>query len=199
MNMKPALALLGLTFITLLFASWVLAAAPMEAVRQTTDEILAVVTDPAMQVPEKAEERARLIRQAVDRRFDWEDMARRALATHWRARTPEEREEFIALFGDLLEKTYLDRVEGYSGEKIVYLGENVEGEYATVNIKFITLKETEIGVQYRMRQQGATWLVYDISIEGVSFINNYRNQFNSIIVRSSYEDLVRRLKNRQGQ
>ncbi|MBW1681642.1 MAG: ABC transporter substrate-binding protein, partial [Deltaproteobacteria bacterium] len=126
--------------------------------------------------------------------FDWEEMSRRTLARHWRKRTPAEKKEFIRLFGHLLERTYLDRVEGYSGEKVIYEGEAVDGDYGIVKVKIVTRKETEIPVKYRVKRKDGQWYVYDISIQGVSLINNYRRQFNSIIVGSSYKKLIKKLK-----
>jgi phospholipid transport system substrate-binding protein len=171
-----------------------LAAGPMEEMKQTTDKILSIVANPALKAPSKTAERERLIRQAVDERFDWEEMARRSLATHWAKRTAGERKEFVGLFGDLLERTYMKKVEDYSGEKVLYDGENKEGDYATVKVKIVTQKNKDIPVEYRLKKKENGWLIYDVSIEGVSLINNYRTQFNSIIQQSSYENLVKRLR-----
>ena len=186
------------TILSLLFilsiAIPVLAEEPTEAIKQTTDKILAIVTDPALKPASKSAEREKLIRQAVDERFDWEEMSRRALATHWAKRTPEERKEFIPLFSDLLERTYMKKVEDYSGEKVLYEGESKEGDYASVKVKIVTKKNKDISVEYRLKKEGNKWLVYDISIMGASLVNNYRTQFNSIISQSSYENLVKRLR-----
>ena len=186
------------TILSLLFilsiAVPVLAEEPTEAIKQTTDKILAIVTDPALKPASKTAEREKLIRQAVDERFDWEEMTRRALATHWANRTPEERKEFLPLFSDLLERTYLKKVEDYSGEKVLYEGESKEGDYASVKVKIVTKKNKDISVEYRLKKEGNKWLVYDISIMGASLVNNYRTQFNSIISQSSYENLVKRLR-----
>ena len=186
------------TILSLLFilsiAVPVLAEEPTEAIKQTTDKILAIVTDPALKPASKTAEREKLIRQAVDERFDWEEMTRRALATHWANRTPEERKEFLPLFSDLLERTYLKKVEDYSGEKVLYEGETKEGDYATVKVKIVTKKNQDIPVEYRLKKEGNDWMIYDVSISGVSLVNNYRSQFNSIISQSSYENLVKRLR-----
>jgi len=172
----------------------VLAEEPIEAIKQTTDKILSIVADPALKPPSKTAEKEKLIRQAVDERFDWEEMARRSLATHWAKRTPEERKEFVPLFSDLLERTYMKKVEDYSGEKVLYEGETRDGDYAVVKVKIVTKKNKDISVGYRLKKEGNNWLVYDVSILGVSLVNNYRTQFNSIISQSSYENLVKRLK-----
>lgn len=176
-----------------------LAGIPTEQLKNTTDKILAVVTDPALKDPSKSADRRKLIRKAVDERFDWEELSRRALGRHWARRSDEERKTFVELFGQLLERTYLDRVEGYSGEQVSYVGETVDGEYAIVEARILTAQRTEVPVLYRMRQRGDSWMVYDIVIEGVSLVANYRNQFQSILARSSYEELVRLLKDRVAQ
>jgi len=179
---------------TLFIAGSSIAGGPTDDVRKTTDKLIAIVSDPALKESDKARERATRIRKAVDERFDWKEMSKRTLARHWKKRTQQEKEEFIDLFGRLLERTYLDKVEGYSGEKVLYVGERVEGNYGIVVVKIITKKDTEILVKYKLKKKGGKWLVYDISIEGVSLVNNYRKQFNSIMTRSSYEDLIKKLR-----
>ena len=181
-------------FMMLVISGSSIAGGPTENVRKTTDKLIAIVSDPAMKNPDMAAERARRIRVAVDERFDWEEMSKRTLARHWKERTDREKEEFIDLFGKLLERTYLDKVEGYSGEKVLYIDERVDGNYGIVVVKIVTKKDTEILVKYRLKEKGGEWFAYDISIEGVSLINNYRKQFNSIIARSSYEDLIKKLR-----
>lgn len=181
-------------FMTLVLSGSSIAGGPTEDVRKTTDKLIAIVSDPAMKSADRAAERARRIRKAVDERFDWKEMSKRTLARHWKKRTEQEKEEFIDLFGKLLERTYLDKVEGYSGEKVLYVGERVDRNYGIVVVKIVTKKDTEILVKYRLKKKGSEWLVYDISIEGVSLVNNYRKQFNSILTRSSYKDLIKRLK-----
>jgi len=171
-----------------------LAGDPTEKIRQTTNKILSIVSDPAFKDPSKAKEKKKLIRRAVDECFDWEEMARRSLARHWAQRTAEEKKEFDRLFAELLERTYMSKVEGYSGEKVRYERETIDGDYAVVKVKILTQKSKDIPVEYRLKKEENDWLVYDVSIEGVSLVNNYRTQFNSIILQSSYENLVKKLR-----
>jgi len=198
MEVFMSLTFLIRTILSLLFilsiAVPLWAVEPMEAIKQTTDKILTLVTNPALKPPSKTAEKEKLIRQAVDERFDWEEMARRSLATHWAKRTPEERKEFVPLFSDLLERTYMKKVEDYSGEKVLYEGETQDGDYAVVKVKIVTKQNKDILVEYRLKKEGNNWLIYDVSILGVSLVNNYRTQFNSIISQSSYENLVKRLR-----
>ena len=194
--MRPAFLTRGIFSLFLVGAMAVplLAASPMEEIKQTTDKILSIVTNPALKAPSKTEEREKFIHQAVYERFDWEEMARRSLAIHWAKRTAEERKEFVHLFSELLERTYLKKVEDFSGEKVLYEGETKSGYYATVKVKIVTKKDKDIPVEYRLKRKGKNWFVYDVSIEGVSLVNNYRIQFNSILLQSSYEELVKRLR-----
>jgi phospholipid transport system substrate-binding protein len=202
--MAPKFFLTGIFFFVLVFVVSALSQAgePTETIRKTADRIIAIVSDPELQTSgkdadekeSKVKKRNRMIREVVDEQFDWEEFSRRTLARHWRDRTEQEKKEFIHLFGKLLERTYLDKVEGYSGEKVIYLDEKVDGDYAIVNVKIITEKEMEIPVKYRLKKKGNKWFVYDVVIEGVSLVNNYRTQFNSIIVRYKYEGLINRLR-----
>jgi phospholipid transport system substrate-binding protein len=170
-----------------------MAGEPTETIRKATDKIIGIVIDPALKGPEKVAERKRLVREAVSEQFNREEMSRRTLAQHWSKRTVGEKKEFVDLYARLLEGTYLDKVEGYSGEKVVYENETVDGKYAVVKVKILSKQGTNISVEYRLIK-GIDWLVYDVSIEGVSLVNNYRTQFNSIIIRSSYKELIKQLK-----
>ncbi len=204
--MAPKFFWAGTFFYVLVFAVSTLSQAgePTESIKKVAEKIIAIVSDPGLQTSgkdveekessEKLKKRNRMVREVVDERFDWEEFSRRTLARHWRDRTDVEKKEFIDLFGKLLERTYLDKVEGYSGEKVVYLDETVDGDYAVVDVKIVTKKETEIPVKYRLKKKGNEWFVYDVIIEGVSLVNNYRTQFNSIIVRYKYQGLINRLK-----
>ena len=187
-------SLFGGVLLTLMFAAPCFAGVPTDGIKKTTDRILAIVSDTALKGPENKNKRGQLIRKAVDERFNWEAMTKRSLARHWRKRTEAEKNEFISLFGKLLERTYLDKVGSYSGEKVIYVGETIDGRYGTVTAKILTHSQTEVEVRYRLKERNGDWRVYDISVEGVSLVNNYRKQFNSIILRSSYDELVQKLR-----
>jgi len=173
-----------------------MAGEPTEQIKQTTDKILSILTDPNLKNPARAQERKQSVSRTIDERFDWEELARRSLAQHWAQRTPDEKKEFIQLYRELLERTYLNKVQDYSGETVRYEGESIESDYAMVKVRILTSKNTEIPVDYRVMKKGNNWLVYDISIEGVSLVNNYRSQFNSILQKSTYQELVKKLKDK---
>ena len=183
-----------LILLTLVFPTTSFAGEATKEIKETTDKIIAIISDPAFKGTNKRSERDRLLRKVVDERFDWREMSRRTLARHWKERSDKEKRLFVDLFGKLLERTYMDRVGGYSGEKVLYEGEKVDGKYGIVKVKIITKKETEIPVKYRVKKKKGEWFIYDISVQGISLINNYRKQFNSIIIKSSFNDLMKKLK-----
>jgi phospholipid transport system substrate-binding protein len=167
-----------------------------DQVKQTVDAVLDVLNNKELKKPENRELRTKKIREIVNKRFDFEEMAKRSLALNWGKRTPEERKEFVTLFSDLLENTYVRKIERYENEKVVYLDERITGQYAVVRTKIIKPQEAEIPVEYRIFKETGKWEVYDIIVEGVSLVNNYRSQFSQIIRSSSYEELVKKLRNK---
>jgi phospholipid transport system substrate-binding protein len=142
--------------------------------------------------------RRQTLRAIANEFFDWEEMAKRSLGVHWKERTPEEKTEFVKLFADLLDRTYMGKIEKYSGEKIAYDNETIDGKYALLESKILTKNDTEVAVNYWLMNKNGTWWVYDVSVEGVSLIKNYRTQFNEILARSSYPELVKKLKSKEG-
>jgi phospholipid transport system substrate-binding protein len=175
------------------------AGAPLDQLRAQIDRVLRVLEDPAMKKETHGRDRRAAVRKVADDIFDFQETARRSLARHWHPRTPAEQAEFVKLFADLLERSYISRIELYGGEKIVYVSDSLEGDVAVVRTKIITKNGTEVPVEYRMLRRGDRWLVYDVIIEGVSLVANYRSQFNKIIQTSSYPELVRKMKAKQDE
>jgi len=186
--------ILPLVLLALVSPTLARAGEPTDQLKQTTDKILAIVQDPALKGPDKDTERQKQMKQAVDERFDWAAMARSAIGKNWKDLSEAQRKEFTGLFSDLVEKNYMSKVESYSGEKIQYKGDKVDGTFGVADVVIVTLKGTDIPVSYRVQKKGAAWLVYDVSIEGVSLVNNYRSQIGAILNSSSYDTLVVRLK-----
>jgi len=170
---------------------------PTDQVKNRVDRVIKILDDPQMKPDARTADRRAALGTIANELFDFTEISARSLGPHWRARTTAEREEFIALYGDLLEYSYISKIEMYSGETIRYLGEAVDGEQAVVRTRIVTKQGTEIPVDYRMIKSGSRWLVYDVNIEGVSLISNYRSQFNTVIQRSGYRDLVAKLKAKQ--
>jgi phospholipid transport system substrate-binding protein len=140
------------------------------------------------------QERRQEVRRVAAELFDLDEIARRALSRHWTARSPAEQAEFVRLFTDLLERTYIGRIESYSGEKIVYLGESVDGPFATVRSKVVTRRRTETPLDYRLHFRDGRWKVYDMLIDHVSFVATYRSEFSRILQKEPYAALVGRLR-----
>jgi phospholipid transport system substrate-binding protein len=170
-------------------------AGPTDQLREYTDQVIKVLDDPAL----ARQDRRAAVRKLAHEAFDVTETAKRVLARHWQARTPAEREEFTQLFADLLERTYIARMDEYGGERIRYVGESMDGELATVRARIMTRTGTEVPVESRMVRRGERWLIYDVLIENVSLIANYRSQFDRIVRANSYEELIRRLKHKRDE
>jgi len=188
------LSTVGLGILLLVQPVWVAAGVPGDQVRQSVDKLLAILKDPQLKGESKKNERRDKLKEVIYQRFDFTEMARRSLGSEWRRRSPEEQREFVKLFTGLLEQPYLDNIESYNGEKFRYLKEQEDNNYAQVDTKIIDNKGQEFSVNYRLHNQNGDWKVYDVVIEDVSLVNNYRSQFNRVLATSSYEDLVNRMK-----
>ncbi len=168
-----------------------------DQVKASVDRVLKVVQDPELKKPQNAQKRRAQIREVARGLFDFEELSKRALGRHWAQRTPEQKKRFTELFTDLLEASYVGKIEAYGGEKVTYLSEQAEGDTVTVRSRIVTPKGTEVPLDYRMQKGGNRWQVFDVVIEGVSLVANYRTQFNKIITQSGYDDLVKKLEQKQ--
>jgi phospholipid transport system substrate-binding protein len=184
---------LALTLALLLWGGAAQASPAGDQFRGDLTRVLKVIEETEGKTPEL---RRTAIRSAADPVFDWREMAARALATHWQARSEPERVEFVQLFTDLIERAYISKVERYAGEPLKFVGERAEGSLAVVQTRLIVGKGQEIPMDYRLIEKDGRWRVYDVVIEGVSLVANYRTQFDRVIRSSSYADLVRRLKDK---
>jgi phospholipid transport system substrate-binding protein len=170
---------------------------PSDQLKSQIDRVLKTLDDPELKKEGRGKERRTAVRKIANDIFDFNETARRSLGRHWQARTPAERDEFVQLFSDLLERSYISKVELYGGEKIQYVGDTIDSDQAKVQTKLLTKGGSDIPIEYRMSRKGDRWLVYDVIIEGVSLVANYRTQFNKIIQTSSYQELVKKMKNKQ--
>lgn len=167
--------------------------AATEAVRTTINEVIRILKDVELKKAGRAEERRRLLEQVIGDRFNYDEMARRALGAQWNKLSDKERQEFVDQFKRLLSSSYADKIEGYSGEQVHYLNERLEADYAEVRTK-VASDKTEIPLDYRLLNKSGNWRVYDVVVDGVSLVNNYRSQFTKIIRESSYADLLEKLR-----
>jgi phospholipid transport system substrate-binding protein len=191
------------------FMAWLLVASavaaptmgPREIVEAAVSRVVLAIqrvgiesSDPARPSRLAMEQRRVEVRRVATDLFDFDEISRRALSRHWTARSLEEQAEFVRLFTDLLERTYLGRIESYSGERIVYMGETVDGPFATVRSKVVTRRRGETPLDYRLHLRDGRWKVYDVLIDHVSFVATYRSEFSRILQREPYTALVERLR-----
>jgi len=167
-----------------------------DQVRQTADRVQAILQDSQLKGPAKEKERREKIRQILAVRFDYNEMAKRSLGSHWQRGSADEQQQFVKLFTDLLERSYSGQIESYDGEKIIYGRESVSDNQADVDTKIITKKGEEISVNYKLQNSGGDWKVYDVVIENISLVNNYRSQFNRILAKESFGELLERLRSK---
>lgn len=186
-------ALLSMIVSLGLFAPGAWAGGATEAMRGTIDEVLKILADKDLKQPAKADERRLRLEKVVGERFDYTEMSRRALGAPWVNLSDKEKDEFVSLFQTLLVNSYADKIESYSGEGVQFINERTEKDYAEVRTKVLTGK-TEIPLDYRLLNKASVWRVYDVVVDGVSLVNNYRGQFTKIIRSGSYADLVDQLR-----
>jgi phospholipid transport system substrate-binding protein len=176
-------------------AAW--AGTPTDELRNGIDQVFRILRDPEMAGDSKLIQRRTSILAAAGKIFDFGEMAKRSLGQHWTARTPAERGQFVALFTDLMQHSYISKVDQHGGAKMIYRGETVDGDTAAVRTAIPLSNGSQMPLEYRMHNADARWQVYDLSIDGISLISNYRAQFNTVIRLESYETLVAKLKSHQ--
>jgi phospholipid transport system substrate-binding protein len=178
------------------------AATPREVVQAATSRVLAAVegtradraaSEPAGGAP--AEARPALRRVVADL-FDVDEMARRTLWRHWAGRSPEDRAEFAPLFADLLARAYLGRVAPRAGDKVVYLADTVDDDHAIVRARVLE-GPRPVALDYRLHLRDGRWKVYDVLVDGVSWVATLRTQFDRVISTSSWTELLQRLRKKE--
>lgn len=183
---------LFLLAVAALFSATAAFAGPSDDVKKTVDEVVRIVASKEMK--QNDQKRRQALKKTISLVFDYSEMAKRSLGKHWNQRTPDEKKRFAELFATLLENSYAGKIESYNNEKIVYLKELIDGDHAEVKSKVVTAKRDEFTLDYRMINRNGKWMAYDVVIEGVSLVSNYRTQFNKIINNGGYAQLVKKLE-----
>jgi phospholipid transport system substrate-binding protein len=191
---KIGFVIMGMLLWQLIVSADVKAGAPTDQVRQTADQVLTLLRNPQFKGADKESQRRDRLRQIIGNRFNFEEMAKRSLGPGWHRVNAQDQKRFVELFTDLLEKSYADQIESYNGEKIVYGRENITQDQAEVDTKVINKKGQEFTVNYKLQSNNGDWKVYDVVIDSVSLVNNYRSQFNRILAKSSFDDLLKKLE-----
>jgi phospholipid transport system substrate-binding protein len=192
--MKKWIAASLMTFFFIGAGSLPAEAAVTADVKRTVDKVVAIVADENMKKPGNEAKRRAALKSAISTMFDYGEMAKRSLGVNWRGRTKAEQKDFVNLFATLLENSYAGKIESYENQRIVYDKESIDGDYAEVKSRIVTAKRDEYSLDYRLMRQGNRWLVYDVVIEGVSLVSNYRSQFQKIITSQGYGALVKKLR-----
>jgi phospholipid transport system substrate-binding protein len=171
---------------------------PLQVIQSGTEKALEILRDRGPDGRPNLRDRRGEILTIVDQYFDFEEMARRSLGTSWRHQSPQKQEEFVRLFKDLLFNTYVDRVESYTSanEQVVFDSQQIDGNHAFVGTRVIGYRGADVNVDYRLIQRNGRWKVYDVIIAGISLVSNYRSQFNSILARRSFDDLLQTMSNK---
>ena len=180
-----------------IFIASVACANPTEDVKKTVDEVVRIVADKEMKKNET--KRRQALKKTISVIFDYPEMAKRSLGKHWNVRSATEKKQFADLFATLLENSYAGKIESYNNEKIVYIKDIIDGEYAEVKSKVVTAARDEFTLDYRLFNHNDKWMVYDVVIEGVSLVSNYRSQFNKIITANGYDKLVKKLQSKSDE
>lgn len=167
-------------------------ASATDEVKKTVDQVVKIVADKDMKKNEQI--RRKTLKQAISAIFDYTEMSKRSLGRYWNQRTPDEKKQFVELFATLLEKTYANKIESYHNEKIVYIKETTDGNYSEVKSRITNPARDEFSLDYRLINKNGTWMVYDVVIEGVSLVSNYRGQFSRIVSERGYGELVKKLQ-----
>jgi phospholipid transport system substrate-binding protein len=172
--------------------------APTEAVRTTVGQALRVLQVEELKKPERTDERVSRLRKIANSRFDYGEMAKRSLGGQWDKLGASDRQEFVDLFAELLTTTYAERINAYSDEEVTFLSEQLEGDYAEVKTVMVG-KKTETLLNYRLIKKNGDWKAYDVVVDGISLVSNYRGQFTAILRSSSYKQLVTILRDKIAQ
>jgi phospholipid transport system substrate-binding protein len=167
---------------------------PTDQIRNAVNDGVEILNRARLDNQQGRAETIAKLKKVVYPLFDFDEMARRSLGAHWRRLDANQQREFVAVFTDLLEKTYAKNIDLYDGQKVVYSGETIDQEYAEVRTKLLGKKGESYSVDYKLLRTGGKWRVYDVVAEGISLVNNYRSQFNRVMANSSFEELIRKMK-----
>ena len=196
--LRHILSGIGMALVLAVGVAPMAAGTPTAAIKNTIKQMFVILNDEELKAPDKAEERRQQLEKVIGNRIAYDEMARRSLGPQWAQLNEEERQEFVRLYAQLLRDTYSSRFDRYSDEKVEFLQETLQGDYAEVRTR-LTSSKFNLDVDYRMLQRAGDWRVYDIVVDGISLVHSYREQFTKIIRTYSYEELVSKLRQKTGE
>jgi phospholipid transport system substrate-binding protein len=172
------------------------AQSPLETIQTQVNKVLEVLRDPALKAESAKETREKKVWTLIDGVFDYTELSKRTLAQHWKTFTPEQQKEFTQLFGKLLGTVYMDRIMAYTNEKVVFgKATNLSEDTTEVHSEVVTASKS-IPIHYRMISRDGSWKVFDVVVEGISLVQNYRSQFRDILSKQSPQDLLKILRDK---
>jgi len=188
----------GSVLMSMTVNAWATADSPIETIRMTIQQARAVLEDPNYQGQDHKQQRLAKVKEIVLPQFDSQEVAKRTLSTHWNGLTDQQQQEFVQLFIALIEKTYSHNLDRYNnGVQFFFDHERIEDQFSEVDTRVLDpVQNRTFSIGYRLHNVNGKWLVYDVVIENVSMVQNYRNQFNRILTKSSYEELIKALQNK---
>lgn len=188
----------GSILMSMTINAWATADSPIETIRMTIQQARTVLEDPNYQGQDHKQQRLAKVKEIVLPQFDSQEVAKRTLSTHWKGLTDQQRQEFVQLFIALVEKTYSHNLDRYNnGVQFFFDHERIEDQFSEVDTRVLDpVQNRTFSIGYRLHNVNGKWLVYDVVIENVSMVQNYRNQFNRILTKSSYEELIKALQNK---
>jgi phospholipid transport system substrate-binding protein len=176
------------------FSSAALAGEPQDRLKTGIDKVIAILSDASLKGAAKRADRQHKLRTVADSFFDWRELSRRAAAEHWSKFNTKQQDDFVVAFSELLQKTYIRKLEKYNNEKVAYLGEQIADNQAFLKTQ-VAMKDKTIPINYVMIKHDQ-WMVYDVVVEGVSLVKNYRTQFAKILTKDTPEALIQRIKDK---
>jgi phospholipid transport system substrate-binding protein len=194
MNLKAGLSLMIGALMVLYSCTLAHAGEPTEAIREAVDQGVAILKNATLEDPKQRGRVIDRLREIVFPLFDFKEMAMRSLGANWRRINAQQQKEFVSTFTALLEKTYADQIDIYDGQKVDFTGESIDGNYAQVDSRILDKQGRSYSVVYRLHNIDGKWRIYDVVAENISLVNNYRSQFNRVIARSSFEELLKTMK-----
>ena len=192
------LNMVGAGLITMAASAWATADSPIETIRMTIQQARSILEDPNYQGQDRKQQRLEKVKEIVLPQFDSQEVSKRTLSTYWKDLTEQQRQEFTRLFVALVEKTYSHNLDRYNRSvQFFYDHERIDDNFSEVDTRVLDpVQNKTFSIVYRLHNVDGKWLVYDVVIENVSMVQNYRNQFNRILAKSSYEELLKTLQNK---
>lgn len=169
---------------------------PLESMKGNVQKVMDVLKDPALKAADKRDERRKTLRGLADRIFDWVELSKRTLARSWNDLSVDQKREFVMLYADLLEKTYSDRIESYSGQEVAFTKETMLSDDKAEVKTLVKSTDKTIPIDYRLTLGKDGWLVYDVQVEGISLVQNYRKQFSEILASNPPDKMIEILRDK---